>query len=159
MGLKASSLFCEATTEVGTRRHGRKHTGRASPVAAPVAKEKHFLGRLLRTQQGRLGPQDGARNQTRELGISSSPHYSSDMERQGKGRKVVALLLVPPALAPSFLTVKGEGVFGRVSMHIKQPEGSQEERETFVCECHRKKDREFRDLSGGNTFSHGRIHC
>ena len=71
-----------------------------------------------------LAPRYGARNQTRELGISSSPHYSSDTEQQEKGRKVVGTTsCVPPT--PSFLTVKGEGVFGRVSLHIKQPEGSQ----------------------------------
>lgn len=29
-----------------------------------------------------------------------------------------------PLPTPSFLTIKGEGVFERVSMHIKQPEGS-----------------------------------
>ena len=72
-------------------------------MAAPVPKEKHFLGRLLRTQQGRLGQQDGARNQTHELGISSSPHYSSDMEQQGKGRKVGGTTSCAAPRPPVFL--------------------------------------------------------
>lgn len=62
-----------------------------------------FLVILCAHSKAGLAPRDGARNQTRELGISSSPHYSSDTEPQGKGRKVVGTTSCAPSPPPVFL--------------------------------------------------------